>query len=277
MRPACVRRPSPERSRRAGDTESGTAPSRTTSRTPSERTAQTTTPSASPMRSAPRKHRAEHPEQRRAARSRSPGRATSRRVQGAVPAPWWLASPQSQLWAGAARKLRSSGEKVSTYAGVRLASGCASSTRRYGRAMRPAAIAKDADTDDGRRPRLADRCGTARRASASTAIAPSTSEEIRELETQREAERHLPRRDEPAAQTSQRRSPSVAAEEQEQRKRDAPAREHVEMAVLRELPRRVGERGPGRDGTDPTDPELPCKQVRADEGERRRRPRKRRL
>ena len=64
------------------------------------------------------------------------------------------------------------------------------------------------------------------------------------------------------------RAPSpVPADEKEQRQRDAATRQDVQVAVLRELPRRVRERRSGRRRTDPADAELPRQQVRAEERE----------
>ena len=92
-------------------------------------------------------------------------------------------------------------------------------------------------------------------------------EQVGELETEREPQGHLPRRDQPAAEHEPWASPPVAAQEQEQRQWDAAAREHLQMAVLGEPPRCVRERCPCSNPSGPAGAQLAGKQIRAQERE----------
>ena len=142
------------------------------SRTPSERTAQTTTPSASPIVTAA-KARSRAPRARRAARSRARGRATSRRVQGAVPAPCGSRPPRASSGGRGQEAPELRRERLDVRGSTpRLR--ISSSTRRYGRAMRPAASAKAPMPMTVAAMTRRSGTGTARSASAKTAIAPST-------------------------------------------------------------------------------------------------------
>ncbi len=93
-------------------------------------------------------------------------------------------------------------------------------------------------------------------------------EQVQEHEPEREAERELPRGDEPAGEDRPRRAAPVAAQQQEQRERDPAAGDHVHVALLLQPPGRVREREAGDRRAGAADPELAREQPRAGEAQR---------
>ncbi len=93
-------------------------------------------------------------------------------------------------------------------------------------------------------------------------------QQVRKLEPQREAQAELPGGHQPAGEHDPRARPAVAAQQQEERQRDAAARDHVQVAVHRGAERRVGEGHPHHRRGERAQAELPAEQVGARERER---------
>jgi hypothetical protein len=92
-------------------------------------------------------------------------------------------------------------------------------------------------------------------------------EQVQELQPEREAEAHLPGGDREAGHEKPRHAPPVASQQQEQAEQYAAARDHVQVAVLLELPRGEGERHAGYHRGRPAEPGLAGEKVGAGEGE----------
>ena len=90
-------------------------------------------------------------------------------------------------------------------------------------------------------------------------------EQVGELEADREAQGHLPRGHEPPGDDGRRATSAIAAQQEKEGEWHSTAREHMQVPVLRELPRRIGKGGAHSRGADPSDPELAGEQVRAEE------------